>query len=96
VTFANASIPLEKRSRLGKNGSPRAASPRRITDQAYSNHAAHNGTGALIRWLLVEQAAGQWRRYALAFGLMGIAAASTVRVGNVINQAYVHKNLSVS
>jgi hypothetical protein len=31
----------------------------------------------LIRRLLVEQAAGQWRRYAFAFGLMGIAAAST-------------------
>jgi ATP-binding cassette, subfamily B, bacterial MsbA len=54
-------------------------------------------TPALIRRLLVEQAAGQWRRYALAFGLMGIAAASTALgaylVGDVINQAYVHKNL---
>jgi subfamily B ATP-binding cassette protein MsbA len=57
-----------------------------------------NGTAALIRRLLVEQAAGQWRRYALAFGLMGIAAASTALgaylVGDVINQAYVHKNLA--
>jgi ABC-type multidrug transport system fused ATPase/permease subunit len=56
-----------------------------------------NGTPALIRRLLVEQAAGQWRRYAFAFGLMGIAAASTAfgayLVGDVINQAYVHKNL---
>jgi ATP-binding cassette, subfamily B, bacterial MsbA len=54
-------------------------------------------TPALIRRLLVEQAAGQWRRYALAFGLMGIAAASTALgaylVGDLINQAYVHKNL---
>jgi subfamily B ATP-binding cassette protein MsbA len=56
-----------------------------------------NGTAALVRRLLVEQAAGQWRRYALAFALMGIAAASTALgaylVGDVINQAYVHKNL---
>ena len=56
-----------------------------------------NSTPALVRRLLVEQAAGQWRRYALAFGLMGIAAASTALgaylVGDVINQAYVHKNL---
>ena len=55
------------------------------------------GTPALIRRLLVEQAAGQWRRYALAFGLMGVAAASTALgaylIGDVINQAYVHKNL---
>ncbi|HEY6995227.1 MAG TPA: ABC transporter ATP-binding protein [Xanthobacteraceae bacterium] len=56
-----------------------------------------NGTAALVRRLLLEQAAGQWRRYALAFGMMGIAAASTALgaylVGDVINQAYVHKNL---
>src|SRR6476646_4326074 len=56
-----------------------------------------NGTASLVRRLLLEQAAGQWRRYALAFGLMGIAAASTALgaylVGDVINQAYVHKNL---
>ena len=35
------------------------------------------GTAALVRRLLLEQAAGQWRRYALAFALMAIAAAST-------------------
>jgi ATP-binding cassette, subfamily B, bacterial MsbA len=56
-----------------------------------------NGTATLVRRLLVEQAAGQWRRYALAFALMGVAAASTALgaylVGDVINQAYVHKNL---
>jgi ATP-binding cassette, subfamily B, bacterial MsbA len=56
-----------------------------------------NSTAALVRRLLVEQAAGQWRRYALAFGLMGIAAASTALgaylIGDVINQAYVHRNL---
>src|SRR6266478_3413388 len=55
------------------------------------------GTAALVRRLLLEQAAGQWRRYALAFALMAIAAASTALgaylVGDVINQAYVHKNL---
>lgn len=56
-----------------------------------------NSTATLVRRLLVEQAAGQWRRYALAFGLMGIAAASTALgaylIGDVINQAYVHRNL---
>src|SRR6476620_12317431 len=56
-----------------------------------------DGAPALVRRLLMQQAAGQWRRYALAFGLMGIAAASTALgaylVGDVINQAYVHKNL---
>ena len=56
-----------------------------------------NSTASLVRRLLTEQAAGQWRRYALAFGLMGIAAASTALgaylIGDVINQAYVHKNL---
>jgi ATP-binding cassette, subfamily B, bacterial MsbA len=56
-----------------------------------------DSTAALVRRLMVEQAAGQWRRYLLAFGLMGIAAASTALgaylIGDVINQAYVHKNL---
>ena len=56
-----------------------------------------NGAPALVRRLLVEQAAGQWRRYALAFGMMFIAAASTALgtylIGDVINAAYVDKNL---
>jgi ATP-binding cassette subfamily B protein len=51
----------------------------------------------LVRRLLVEQAAGQWRRYALAFGMMFIAAARTALgtylIGDVINAAYVDKNL---
>src|SRR5437588_12394134 len=55
------------------------------------------GAPALVRRLLIEQAARRWRRYALAVGRMGIAAASTALVaylvGDVINQAYVHKNL---
>ena len=63
----------------------------------HSLFADPNGAPALVRRLLVEQAAGQWRRYALAFALMGVAAASTALgaylVGDVINQAYVHKNL---
>src|SRR5438105_13370688 len=56
-----------------------------------------DGAPALVRRLLIEQAAQQWRRYALAFGLMAIAAASTTLgvylVGPVINAAYVDKNL---
>ena len=56
-----------------------------------------HGTPALIRRLLVEQAWGQKRRYLLACLLMGIAAASTALgaylIGDVINAAYVDKNL---
>ena len=56
-----------------------------------------NGTPALVRRLLVEQAARQWRRYALAFGMMLVAAGTTALgaylIGDVINLAYVHKNL---
>ena len=59
-----------------------------------------DGSPRLVRRLLVEQAAGQWRRYLLAFGMMVIAAASTALgaylIGDVINQAYVHKNLPAS
>jgi ATP-binding cassette, subfamily B, bacterial MsbA len=56
-----------------------------------------DSTAALVRRLLVEQAAGQWRRYAQAFGLMLIAAGSTALgaylIGDVINKAYVDKDL---
>ena len=55
------------------------------------------GTPALVRRLLIEQAWAQRRRYGLAFGMMGIAAATTATcaylIGNVINAAYVDKNL---
>jgi subfamily B ATP-binding cassette protein MsbA len=51
---------------------------------------------ALIRRLLTEQALGQWKRYALAFALMGVGACATALgaylIGNVINAAYVDKN----
>src|SRR5262249_33341203 len=57
-----------------------------------------HGTPAMVRRLLIEQAAGQWRRYALAFAMMVIAAGATTLcaylIGDVINQAYVHKNLA--
>jgi ATP-binding cassette subfamily B protein len=56
-----------------------------------------DGAPLLVRRLLVEQVAGQWRRYTFALAMMVIAAASTslgaYLIGDVINQAYVHKNL---
>jgi len=55
-----------------------------------------DGAPALVRRLMVEQASRQWKRYLRALGLMVIAAGSTALgaylVGDVINQAYVHKN----
>src|SRR5215212_1410732 len=57
-----------------------------------------NSAGSLIRRLLFEQAWAQWPRYSQAFGLMGIAALCTALgaylLGDVINQAYVHRNLT--
>ena len=64
--------------------------PRKITDDPY-------GAAILIRRLVSEQAATYWRRYLLAFILMGIAAATTAAaaylLGEVINQAYVDRNV---
>jgi ATP-binding cassette subfamily B protein len=55
------------------------------------------GAAVLVRRLVLEQAAGQWRRYLLAFAMMIIAAAATslgaYLIGDVINQAYVNRNL---
>lgn len=52
----------------------------------------------LIRRLLLEHAAVHWRRYVVAFVTMGFAAAATAfsayLLGNVINAAYVDRNMS--
>lgn len=67
-----------------------AAIPDKITDDP-------SGALVLIRRLVMEQAAAYWRRYLLAFALMGISAATTAGsaylLGEVINQAYVDKNV---
>jgi ATP-binding cassette subfamily B protein len=53
---------------------------------------------ALVRRLLTEQAFGQWKRYAMAFALMGVGAGATglaaYLIGDVINAAYVDRNLT--
>jgi len=64
--------------------------PRKITDDPY-------GATILIRRLVMEQGIIYWRRYLMAFALMGIAAGATAGaayiLGEVINQAYVDKNV---
>ncbi len=64
--------------------------PNKITDDPY-------GAAILIRRLVVEQGAAYWRRYLLAFTLMAVSAATTAGsaylLGQVINQAYVDKNI---
>jgi ATP-binding cassette subfamily B protein len=56
------------------------------------------GAWTLIRRLLGEQALQHWKKYAIAFSFMGIAAACTAlsayQIGDVINQTYVHRNIS--
>src|SRR5690348_5495415 len=51
----------------------------------------------LIRRLLSEQGLTHWRKYVVAFALMAIAAGCTAMsaylIGDVINQAYVNRNL---
>jgi ATP-binding cassette subfamily B protein len=53
-------------------------------------------TYSLIRRLLVDEALVHWPRYALAFALMGIAAATTALtaylLGTMTNEAYVDRN----
>ncbi len=53
-------------------------------------------TVALVRRLLLDEALGHWPRYAIAFVLMGIAAAATALtaylLGTMTNEAYVNHN----
>jgi subfamily B ATP-binding cassette protein MsbA len=55
-----------------------------------------DGAFVLIRRLVIEYGVGQWRRYALAFGLMGVAAACTAipayLLGDLVNLAYLQHN----
>src|SRR3984957_8979147 len=64
--------------------------PKKITDDPY-------GAAILIRRLVVEQGAVYWQRYLMAFALMAVSAATTAGsaylLGQVINQAYVDKNV---
>lgn len=64
---------------------------RKVTDDPY-------GAAILVRRLVAEQGLAYWRRYLLAFALMGVAAAATAAstyvLGQVINQAYVDKNVT--
>ena len=65
--------------------------PRKITDDPY-------GAAILIRRLVMEQGIAYWRRYLTAFALMGVAAGATATtayvVGQVINKAYIDKNVA--
>ncbi len=51
----------------------------------------------LVKRLLTEQGAVHWRKYAVAFVLMAVSAACTAAsaylIGDVINEAYVNRNL---
>jgi subfamily B ATP-binding cassette protein MsbA len=64
--------------------------PKKISDDPY-------GAAILIRRLIMEQGVTYWRRYLTAFALMAVAAgataAATYVLGQVINQAYVDKNI---
>src|SRR6202047_5097566 len=72
------------------NGTRMTELPKKITDDPY-------GAAILIRRLVMEQGAAYWRRYLLAFTLMAVSAATTAGsgflLGQVINQAYVDKNV---
>src|SRR6476619_969249 len=76
--------------RPGVDGTRMTELPKKITDDPY-------GAAILIRRLVAEQGLIYWRRYLLAFALMGIAAATTAGsawlLGEVINTAYIDKNV---
>jgi ATP-binding cassette subfamily B protein len=64
--------------------------PNKISDDPY-------GAAILIRRLVTEQGVTYWRRYLLAFALMAVSAAATAgsawMLGQVINKAYVDKDV---
>jgi len=69
---------------------PNQTADSKISDDPY-------GAAVLIRRLITEQGAAYWRRYLMAFGLMGLSAGVTALsayiLGQAINQAYVERNV---
>jgi ATP-binding cassette, subfamily B, bacterial MsbA len=67
-----------------------------VTKPATADSADDYSTYTLVRRLLVDEALEHWPRYALAFALMGIAAAATALtaylLGSMTNEAYVNRN----
>ena len=59
---------------------------------------AQYGALVLVRRLIAEQGLVHWRKYLIAFALMAIAAGCTALsaylIGNVVNEAYVNRNLT--
>src|SRR5271163_1470133 len=88
--FREATLTKGRESCTFVNGTRMAEFPKKITDDPY-------GAAILIRRLVTEQGLVYWRRYLLAFVLMGVSAATTAGsaylLGQVINQAYVDKNV---
>jgi ABC-type multidrug transport system fused ATPase/permease subunit len=72
------------------NGTRMTELPKKISDDPY-------GAAILVRRLITEQGLVYWRRYLLAFALMAVSASTTAGsaylLGEVINQAYVDKNV---
>src|SRR5882762_8855962 len=73
-----------------RRGTWMADFPKKISDDPH-------GAAILIRRLIMEQAVAYWRRYLTAFALMAVSAGATAAsayiLGQVINQAYVAKNV---
>src|SRR5882762_1487374 len=73
-----------------RRGTWMADFPKKISDDPH-------GAAILIRRLIMEQAVAYWRRYLTAFALMAVSAGATAGsayvLGQVINQAYVAKNV---
>ncbi|WP_034462980.1 ABC transporter ATP-binding protein [Afipia sp. P52-10] len=69
----------------------------RVTDKPLEQDP--HGTALLIRRLIKEQGVAYWRRYALAFILMSVAAAatalSTYLLKDVVNAAYQERNFNL-
>jgi subfamily B ATP-binding cassette protein MsbA len=80
-----------------KKPDPTGKERRMFGNKFRSKLADPDSAHALVYRLLTEQALGLWRRYAIAFALMAVGAAATALcaylVGNVINAAYVDRNL---
>jgi ATP-binding cassette subfamily B protein len=92
MTLATAETSKAKTSKA-EASKAEAAPAAKLPDSATADKYQ---TVPLVRRLLITEAFGHWRNYALAFLLMGLAAAGTAisayLLGTMTNQAYVQRN----
>jgi ATP-binding cassette subfamily B protein len=98
ANLLSRSLGLKYPALAGKGSRQRSRRTLMSDPMSLSSHSDNEGTIHLLRRLLAEYGVVRWKRYALAFSLMGLGALCTALsaylMGNMINEAYDQRNFT--